>query len=333
MRLIYLLPLVFIFISACQPTTKSDFTHEVTSGSKPWTHTNFDAAADKFTFAIFSDLTGGERDRIFEVAVAQINLLRPEFVMNVGDLIEGANNETEWNEQWDSFDARAERAIAPVFYTGGNHDLTGVLAQEIWEERLGARYYHFIYKDVLFLVLDTEDHTADRMAEIEQIRNDAMRVIDTAGWEAFPQTDYYSLPERSTGNLGAAQIDYFLQVIQENAAVRHVFLFMHKPIWEREGNEQFGQIEEALAGREYTVFHGHTHVYKHTERNGHDYINLATTGGVQLPEEGRSMDQVVLVTVDEEVSIANVLMEGILDKTGHVPLDGDTLVFEQEVAE
>ena len=65
------------------------------------------------------------------------------------------------------------------------------------------------------------------------------------------------------------------------------------------------------------------------EALGRDYIQLATTGGVQFPERGRSMDQVVLVTVDESgVDIANLLMSGILDKTGHIPLDGDDICFE-----
>ena len=42
------------------------------------------------------------------------------------------------------------------------------------------------------------------------------------------------------------------------------------------------------------------------------------------------MDHLTLVTVDgSEVSIANILMEGILDKTGRIPLNGEELQFEQ----
>jgi hypothetical protein len=40
-------------------------------------------------------------------------------------------------------------------------------------------------------------------------------------------------------------------------------------------------------------------------------------------------DYVTLVTVDDDgVDIANLLMSGILDKTGHIPLDGDDVCFE-----
>ncbi|TFG92422.1 MAG: metallophosphoesterase, partial [Myxococcales bacterium] len=36
-----------------------------------------------------TDRTGGPRDGIFESAMPRINLVRPEFVVSVGDLIEG----------------------------------------------------------------------------------------------------------------------------------------------------------------------------------------------------------------------------------------------------
>ena len=50
---------------------------------------------------------------------------------------------------------------------------------------------------------------------------------------------------------------------------------------------------------------------------------------MQFPDLGRSADHVTLVTVsDEGVDIANLLLSGILDKTGIVPLDGDGVCFE-----
>jgi hypothetical protein len=104
---------------------------------------------------------------------------------------------------------------------------------------------------------------------------------------------------------------------------------MHKSPWERADNVNFAAIEQSLADRPYTVFNGHVHTYEHIKRLGRDYIRLATTGGVQFPALGRSMDHVTLVTVDDQgVDIANLLMSGILDKTGHVPLGGDDVCFE-----
>jgi len=108
------------------PSSNPVFRHDVPGEVLPWTNENFDSVDDKFTFAVFSDLTGDEREHVFEIAVAQLALLRPELIINVGDLIEGGTKDLgEIDGQWNSFDDRAERATAPIFYVGGNHDLTG----------------------------------------------------------------------------------------------------------------------------------------------------------------------------------------------------------------
>ena len=311
-----------------------DFRHDVSDGVKPWVDENFDAADDKFTFAVFSDLTGGERSGVFEIAVEQLSLLRPELILNVGDLIQGGMaGPDELDRQWDSFDERASRARAPVFYVGGNHDLSGEVLGGVWDERYGQRYYHFVYKDVLFLALNTEDILPERMQEISLLRDEAFRVLASQGMGmgmgAIGLAELFTWPESSAGNITAAQSEYFQKAIADNPDVRWTFLFMHKAAWEQDGEENFAAIESALADRPYTLFHGHLHAYRYLERHGRDYIRLATTGGGQRSGFGRSMDQVTLVTVDDfGIDIANVLMSGILDKTGHIPLDGDDVCFE-----
>lgn len=257
-----------------------DFQHALATETKPWNHERFDAADDKFTFAIFSDLTGGEREGVFSVAVEQLNLLRPEFIVNVGDLIEGDSKDAaELNRQWDDFDQRANGARAPVFYAGGNHDLTGLPLRTVWKDRLQPTYYHFIYKNVLFLILDTEDVSLERMEEIQRIRAEGVKVYKEQGPEAFKQTAYATLPERESGAISQEQSDYFVQIIKDHPEVRWTFLLIHKAAWLRENEQPFAAIETALANQPYTVFYGHTHIYQYEQRHGRDYINLATTGG------------------------------------------------------
>jgi predicted phosphodiesterase len=333
MKAVPFLLVLGILLTACDaPSVGADATSVAlpqTGAAHPWTHDSFDSDGNKFTFAIHSDLTGGERDDIYEVAIAQLNLLRPEFIINVGDLIEGDPEEAVVDEQWDSFDERASRAKAPVFYVGGNHDRTGKLLQDVWSRRQGPGYYHFRYKDVLFLVLDTEDNTPERMQEIEEMRSYALQFAASGEWDKYREAPYSKIPENQAGNISEAQSRYMIDTIAANPDVRWTFLLVHKAPWLREDLTAFTDIEDALADRPYTVFHGHVHAYQHHERRGRDYIRLATTGGVQLPEYGRSMDHVTLVTVDDEgVDIANLLMNGILDKTGRIPLNGEDLCFE-----
>lgn len=312
---------------------KPVFQHSIATESKPWTHENFDNADSKYTFALFSDITGGERDGVYTVAIEQLRLLRPELIVNVGDLIEGGTaDRAQLTREWNSFDQRSERAMAPVFYTGGNHDLTNLDMWDVWEERYGQRYYYFIYKDTLFLVLDTEDNSPEFQMELAKIRDEAIVQIEKEGWEIFNKTEYGRSTERRSGRVSSEQAAYFRDVIAKNSQVRWTFVLMHKPAWERPDEENFSTIEAALKGRPYTVFYGHVHSYLHEQRHGRDYIRLATTGGVQNASKDMAIDHVTLVTVSEErVDIANLRMSGIFDKTGKIPAGGDELCFEAAV--
>ncbi|WP_193139045.1 metallophosphoesterase [Meridianimarinicoccus sp. MJW13] len=305
------------------------FSHGIADGPTPWTDKVFDVGEDRFMFAIHSDLTGGERPQVFEIAMAQLNLLRPEFVISVGDLIEGGDVDRDQHlREWEDYDRRVEALKAPIFYVGGNHDLSTQLSQDIWQARLGPSFYHFRYKDVLFLVLDTEDNTPSRIDEIAAARAQAVEIYKTEGPKAFAATEYNQMPERASGTISAGQAAYFRAVIADNPDVRWTFLFVHKPAWKREGDVAFSSIEAALSDRSYTVFNGHEHVYDYRQRHGRDYIQLATTSGEQFPDLGMSEDHVTLVTVSgEEVDIATLMLSGIRDRTGSIPLGGHEVCF------
>ena len=323
-----LLP-ALLMMPGCVTVQDPVFEHGVAGETMPWTHDSFDVEEDRFMFAIFSDLYGGEREGVFAVAMEQLQLLRPELVLNVGDLIDGGTEDRDrLTREWDEFDAKIDHMQAPVFYIGGNHDLTNPVMREFWEDRYGARYYHFIYKNVLFLMLDSEDYEEDRMREIYDARARALQVLKSEP-EKAPETDYFKMPERQTGSIRAEQATYFRQVIADHPDVRWTFLLMHKPVWRNDSAIEFQSLESALSDRPYTVINGHFHSYSHTERNGRDYIHLGTTSGGQNPTDQMAFDHVTLVTMtDAGPSLVNLRLEGILDKTGHVPLNGDDLCFQ-----
>src|SRR3954447_11775075 len=90
----------------------------------PWTHLKLNNDPADFQFAIVSDRTGGHRARVFSRAVDQLNLLQPEFVVTVGDLIEGYTDSKERAAaEWREFQAYAARLQMPFFYVPGNHDI------------------------------------------------------------------------------------------------------------------------------------------------------------------------------------------------------------------
>ena len=323
---------IIIFVSACatNETEETSFIHDVTAGPKPWTSEVFEAEEEDFTFGIIADLTGGEREGIFNVAVAQVNRLEPTFVLSVGDLIEGGSLDTTvLKNEWDNFDARAANFTVPFFYLGGNHDLSNPVMQDFWHKRFGPTYYHFVYNNVLFLMLDSEDFEYGRMMEIHNARTEAMKIIYGEVEGDFTKTEYYNMPERRTGAMSEAQISYFQDVLQKYQDVRWTFVFMHKPLYTRDDSKGLGRLEAGLSTRSYTVINGHEHSFSHQIRNDMDYIMLGTTGGFQNDKDDKAFDHFTLVRMAKDKPvITHLRMDGVLDETGAIPLGGDSLSFQ-----
>lgn len=317
--------------------------HAYAAEPTPWTHRGYDDRDQDFTFAVISDLNGGERQGIFDVAVADLNKLRPALVMSVGDLISGnTENPQKIEQQWDNFDRRARQLIAPFFYVVGNHDIGNAVMQRIWEERLGRRYYHFVYKGVLFLALDSEDYDPNDPGSFkfetltdEQRRqqSEAIDAYEKHGDEVMIRRFAATLDWDGSmpGAISDEQVAYFKRAIAENPDVRWTFLFLHKPFWQGDGNAGYRQIEAALGDRPFTAFSGHTHNYKFFGGGRKTRIRLGTTGGFWVHESTtNNFDHVVLVSIREgQPSIVNLRLDGILDETGRIP-GGADLCFSED---
>lgn len=330
MALKRILQLFIVLILGCrQEKAKTPFENELTSDQKPWNSEVFEETEQDFTFGIIADLTGGERPGIFSVAVEQLNQLEPTFVLSVGDLIEGGTKDiAQLDAEWQSFDARADQLTMPFFHLGGNHDLSNLVMQEYWQERYGALYYYFLYDDVLFLMLDSEDFDDHTLRTLDEYRTAAMKIIYGEIEGDFDTTRYMRMPERVTGAISNDQVDYFAQVLEDHQEVRWTFVLMHKPLWKREDNMGLQPLEKLLAGRNYTVINGHEHSFSYEQRNTMDYMMLGTTGGKFLNPQGNAFDHITLVRMAEEPVITHLRLDGILDKTGHIPHGGDSLNFQ-----
>jgi hypothetical protein len=255
-------------------------------GRNPWTNLALNNRPGLFQFAIVSDRTGGHRPKIFSQTVDRLNYLQPEFVISVGDLIEGGSSKKEKQlaGEWEEFDGFVKKLQMPFFYVPGNHDTGAKTSAAVWTKRLGRRHYHFRYRDVLFLVLNTEDP-----------------------------------PGSGRGHIGKGQLADVRQALEANKDVRWTLVFLHKPIWLASDLEKAGwlAVEKALADRPYTVFCGHLHRYKKYFRQGRAYYQLATTGGVsRIRGTGYGeFDHIVWVTMKKDGPVlANLRVEAILPK-------------------
>ncbi len=262
----------------------------------PWTNLKVNTSPEQFQFAIVSDRTGGHRAKIFSQAVQRLNLLQPEFVLSVGDLIEGYTTKDETiQKEWKEFTDITAKFEMPFFYVPGNHDLVSKELNAEWEKRFGRKYYHFVYKNTLFLAASSEE-------------------TDTTG----------KTPRYAASYISAEQTAYFKKVLEENKDVKWTMVFLHKPLWIDKDLEKNGwaAFEKLLDGRKVTAFCGHVHRYQKFTRNGNAYYQLATTGGGSRMRgvEYGEFDHIAWVTMKADgPRIANVMLDGILPEDLKVP--------------
>ena len=141
-----MLLVVVLLLVGCVGEQRGVIEAEVDGVANPWTNLAVNNDPDNFQFAIVSDRTGGHREGVFEDAIDKLNLLQPEFVVSVGDQIEGyIEDEEELHHQWEEFSGFVEKLDMPYFYVPGNHDMQNPVQAGVWAARFGRSYYHFVY--------------------------------------------------------------------------------------------------------------------------------------------------------------------------------------------
>ncbi|HOX36699.1 MAG TPA: metallophosphoesterase [Candidatus Brocadiia bacterium] len=232
-------------------------------GPKPWTDRSLERAPGYFQFAVCGDRTGGNRPGVFDRAMKALDLIEPQFVMCVGDLIEGNSDDPACvAAMHDDVDKGLANLSRRFFFVPGNHDLNTPATLTEYARRRGPAYYHFVYRDVLFLCLST---------------------IDSEG-----------------RTIGEAQTVYFQNAIRQNPGAKWTFLFIHHPVWlDEKPNANWEKIEKLLEGRQYTVFAGHTHDYCKQVRKGMNYYILSVTGALKEPKgiKAGEFDHFMIVTM------------------------------------
>lgn len=197
-------------------------------------------------FAIIGDRTGTAAAGIYEQIVAEVEQLRPDFVMTVGDHIQGYTDDTvTLNAQWDEYFDIVKKLTMPLYVTPGNHDITNDKMLPIYEKRVGKPYYSFNVRNCHFVVVDVSRD--DSSAEISQTQ---------FGW----------LAEDLAANKGAVQ----------------TLVFFHKPFWYDsviEGKKD--KLHDLfVANGVDAVFNGHFHSYFSAKIDGITYTAVGSSGGV-----------------------------------------------------
>ena len=249
----------------------------------PWTSKPVLDNPMNFHFAIVSDRTGGHRDSIFSNAMYKVNLLQPDFIICVGDLIEGATTDVAvLNKEFDEMDSILNIPDMKFYRVPGNHDIGNKTMLDVYKKRYGNPYYSFVYKNVLFLILSTEDPPLTKISE--------------------------------------EQVAFVKNTLEKNKNVRWTFVFMHQPMYQEDYKKKCSNwpaIEKMLQSRDYTVFAGHYHGYSKITKFGKTYIRLATTGAASNMSgiKNGAFDEIMWVTITDNGPVfANILLDGLLNE-------------------
>lgn len=257
--------------------------------SVPVTGADWKDGNDTFSFAILGDKTSDGEDKwpVFDKAVAEINLFAPDFAITTGDHIPGhMEKRSLWDREWETYLEHANALQCPLVMTAGNHDIANKQCYNFWKEDFGATYYHFLYRDCMFLVLNTEEERFDGRGPV---------------WEKM--------------------MTFAEDTLVKHKTVRHTFMFFHKPMWtDPRFKEDWLRLRTALETRPFTAIAGHEHYLSVDYDNGNPLVIMNATGGGVHESKVRAIGgfhAYALVTVREsEVHIAIIEPGG-----GIQPLD------------
>ncbi|MDH4156491.1 MAG: metallophosphoesterase [candidate division Zixibacteria bacterium] len=230
-------------------------------------------------FAILGDLTGTPNPDIYAKIVIEIERLKPDFVMTVGDMIEGpVPDTTVMNEEWREYASLVESLTPPLYFTPGNNDIFNDFSEAWYRQHVAEPYYSF-------------DHSGLHII-----------ILDASRWEV-------------SQGLPAGQLQWLANDLGGSADAAYTLVFMHKPFWyETIARGEPDTLHNLFVnGGVDAVFTGHYHVYFSGMFDGIRYTSVGSSGGGMSPGPTGLGYHYTWVTVDEEgIHIAPVKMGSVL---------------------
>ena len=238
-------------------------------------------AENPVRFVILGDRTGDAEPGVYEQIIVEAERLKPEFVITVGDMIDGYTQDTlQLISEWDSLLQMFEAFSVPVYFTAGNHDITYDIAESSYRRFAGEPNYSFDHRGLHFTV------------------------FDNSRWE-------------SSGELPEGYLRWLENDLKQNQGAAYIFVFMHKPFWYRTTLQSFPDTLHTLF-RTYgvdAVVTGHFHQYFAADLDGIAYTSLGSSGGSTGTDLIGPKYHFAWVTVDDKgINLAPIAYESVLPR-------------------
>jgi Icc protein len=197
---------------------------------------------NNFRFCILGDRTGDAQPGVYERVWHELDALHPDFVINVGDTIQGGHDATA-EAEWAALRPLWDRYKYPLYFTPGNHDIWSTVSRRIYEKETGRpAQYGFDFEDAHFTVLDNSQ----------------------------------------TEDLSDDQMQFLARDLDAHRAREPKFVFFHKPFWLIPVKFQSSQFPLHQLAKKYGVRYvisGHGHQYVRSAVDGIVYLEAGSSGG------------------------------------------------------
>jgi hypothetical protein len=229
-------------------------------------------------FAVLGDRTGEHQPGIYERAVAQVERLRPDFVLTVGDHIEGYTDDTAvLKTQWDEYFSIVKALTMPLYLTPGNHDITTDAALPMFRKVVGEPYRSFDIGELHFIILDN------------------------SRWD-------------SSDRMPKEQMEWLTKDLQSHANAGLTFVFFHKPFWYNSVSLGKPDTLHSLFVKYGVdaVFSGHFHQYFSGKFDGILYTAIGSSGALPDSDPAEIGYHIGWVTVDHgAIEISPIKVDGV----------------------
>jgi hypothetical protein len=241
-----------------------------------------------FKFCVLGDRTPLAGNEVFEQVMKEIKVLKPDFIVHLGNLIKGKGRDTsgiirEWNFIKKTFDDLG----IPYYLCPGSEDIWDEKSEEIFLRFFNKTFYSFNYDNCHFIILD---------------------------FSRFPR--FSDLPKE--------MLDWLRDDLSLHRRKKWIFVFGHRPYW-RTLKEKF-PLHKILSsfGVDF-FFSGYSCFYTYHLMDSIHYFQVGPTGArfkEESEEERGAFPNYLLIEVQKDFVNVIVIRPGSILRPDIVTLKG-----------